>query len=219
MITVQVRGIDAVCKSLRAQSQAVQTNAIGPAINRVVEKARAEIARAIPQEYAVKAAEVRSAITLQKARSGALEAAIEIFGSTKKRGRSLNLIHFLAAFATGGASFATRGARLTQRQLSSIAGQIGFLVKRGAGVKTLPGAFVGNRGRTVFRRVPGSSMASRAAYGGTKHAEAIEPLQVIGFSQMFTSRRINGRIMAKIRADLPIEINRAIARALASGIT
>ncbi len=62
-------------------------------------------------------------------------------------------------------------------------------------------------------------MASRAAYAGTKHAEAIEPLQVIGFSQMFTSRRINGRIMAKIRADLPIEINRAIARALASGIT
>lgn len=206
MISVKVLGIADVTNRLRQQSQAVQDKAIGPAINRVAEKARAEINRAIPQEFAVKAAEVRNAITVRKARSGTLEARIEIFGSTKKRGRSLNLIHFLAAVQAAGTSVKTRGSRVTKRQLAALSGQLGFLIKRSGGIKTLAGAFVGNKGRTVFRRTGNARLP-------------IEPLQVIGFSQMFASRRISARVMAKVKADLPIEIDRAIARALGQGVT
>ncbi len=206
MISIKVLGIADVTNRLRQQSQAVQDKAIGPAINRVAEKARAEIHRAIPQEFAVKAAEVRNAITVRKARAGTLEARIEIFGSTKKRGRSLNLTHFLAAVQAAGTSVKTRGSRATKRQLAALSGQLGFLIKRSGGIKTLAGAFVGNKGRTVFRRTGNARLP-------------IEPLQVIGFSQMFASRRISSRIMAKINADLPIEIDRAIARALGQGVT
>lgn len=203
MITVHALGFDQVAASLKALSADARAKALGPALNRVAEKARAEVARAIPEEFAVKAAEVRNAVTVRKASSGKLEARIEIFGSTKKRGRSLNLIHFLAAYQAAGKSFKTRGGKGSRKDLEALAGQLGFLIKRAGGLKKIEGAFVGNHGRTVFRRTGKARLP-------------IEPLQVIGFSQMFSSRRISARVMAKIDADLPIEVDRAIARLLTS---
>lgn len=204
MISVKVLNVADVKNRLAQQAQGIRDKAIGPAINKVAEKARAEINRAIPQEFAVKASEVRNAITLRKARAGNLEARIEIFGSTRKRGRSLNLIHFLAAVQAAGQSVNVRGSRASKRSLSGLGGQLGFLIKRAGGLKKLEGAFVGNKGRTIFRRTGSARLP-------------IEPLQVIGFSQMFSSRRISSRILAKINADLPVEIDRAIARALGQG--
>ena len=201
MISVKVLNVADVKNRLAQQAQGIRDKAIGPAINKVAEKARAEINRAIPQEFAVKASEVRNAITLRKARPGNLEARIEIFGSTRKRGRSLNLIHFLAAVQAAGQSVNVRGSRASKRSLSGLGGQLGFLIKRAGGLKKLEGAFVGNKGRTIFRRTGSARLP-------------IEPLQVIGFSQMFSSRRISGRILAKINADLLVEIDRAIAREL-----
>ncbi|HRT42262.1 MAG TPA: phage tail protein [Phycisphaerae bacterium] len=201
MISVKVLNVGDVKARLAKQAQGVRDKAIGPAINKVAEKARAEINRAIPQEFAVKASEVRNAITLRKARAGNPEALIEIFGSTRKRGRSLNLIHFLAAVQAAGQSVNVRGSRASKRSLSGLGGQLGFLIKRAGGLKKLEGAFVGNKGRTIFRRTGSSRLP-------------IEPLQVIGFSQMFSSRRISSRILAKINAELPVEIDRAIAREL-----
>lgn len=201
MISVKVLNVGDVKARLAKQAQGVRDKAIGPAINKVAEKARAEINRAIPQEFAVKASEVRNAITLRKARAGNPEALIEIFGSTRKRGRSLNLIHFLAAVQAAGQSVNVRGSRASKRSLSGLGGQLGFLIKRAGGLKKLEGAFVGNKGRTIFRRTGSARLP-------------IEPLQVIGFSQMFSSRRISGRILAKINADLLVEIDRAIAREL-----
>jgi len=204
MISVKVLNVADVKNRLAQQAQGIRDKAIGPAINKVAEKARAEINRAIPQEFAVKASEVRNAIALSKARAGNLEARIEIFGSTRKRGRSLNLIHFLAAVQAAGQSVNVRGSRASKRSLSGLGGQLGFLIKRAGGLKKIEGAFVGNKGRTIFRRTGSARLP-------------IEPLQVIGFSQMFSSRRISSRILAKINADLPVEIDRAIARALGQG--
>lgn len=204
MITFKLPNAPQVQRLLSQQAQTVQDKALVPAINRIAAKAIAEINRAIPQEYAVKAAEVRNAISLRKARSGQFEARIDIFGSTRKRGRSMNLIHFLAAVQAAGKAVKTRGARVGRGDLKSLAGQLGFLIKRSGGLKRIEGAFIGNKGRTIFRRTGQARLP-------------IEPLQVIGFSQMFSSRRISTRIMAKINADLPIEVNRAIARELAKG--
>lgn len=204
MIVVKVLNLESVKTSLEQQAKGMRDKAIGPALNKVAEKAVAEINRAIPQEYAVKAAEVRNAVSVQKARQGLMSATIQIFGSARKRGRSLNLIHFLAAVQAAGRSVKTRGARTSKREMDRLNGQLGFLIKRAGGLKKIDGAFVGNRGRTIFRRTGQARLP-------------IEPLQVIGFSQMFTSRRISSRILAKINADLPIEIDRAIARELSRG--
>lgn len=204
MIVVKVLNLENVKTSLEQQAKSVRDKAIGPALNKVAEKAVAEINRAIPQEYAVKAAEVRNAVSVQKARKGSMSATIQIFGSARKRGRSLNLIHFLAAVQAAGRAVKTRGARTSRREMDRLNGQLGFLIKRAGGLKKIEGAFVGNRGRTIFRRTGQARLP-------------IEPLQVIGFGQMFNSRRINSRVLAKINADLPIEIDRAIAHELSRG--
>jgi hypothetical protein len=201
MIEVRVLGMDAVQDRLRQVVSDLRPKVLGPAINKVAEKARAEINRAIPQEFAVKASEVRNAVSLRKARSGDIEARITVFGSTSRRGRSMNLIHFLAAVQQAGKAIKKRGVKASKADLSALNRQLGFLIKRAGGLKKIDGAFVGNDGRTIFRRIGKARLP-------------IEPLQVIGFSQMFSSRRISERVLAKIKADLLIEVERSITRLL-----
>jgi hypothetical protein len=206
MITIKVQGLAEVQTRLNTLSGSLQAKVIGPALNKVAEKARAEIARAIPETYAVKPSEVRSSISLRKASATQLQAVIEVFGSKRRVGRSLNLIHFLAAVQAAGKAVKVRGARANKKQLAALRNQLGFLIKHGQGLKTIPGAFVGNQGRTIFRRTG-------------KPRLPIEPVQVIGYSQMFSSRRIRDRVLEKINADLLVEIDRSIARLIAQGAT
>lgn len=202
MIKVEIRGLEEVRRKLDRVRRDIQPRVLQPAINKVAEKARAEINRAIPQHYAVKSNEVRNAVELRKARSGNLEAVITVFGSAKKRGRSLNLIHFLAAVQAAGQAMKTRGAKGKKSELAALQKQLGFLIRKGGGLKKIQGAFLGNKGRTIFARVGDARLP-------------IKPLQVIGFSQMFKSRKIERRVMDKIAAEMPVEIDRAIARLLA----
>jgi hypothetical protein len=204
MLTFKVHGDFG--KSMLSQLQRdLRPKVLQPAINKVADKARAEIARAIPQEYAVKASEVRSAVSLRRAGGGKLEAVIEIFGSARKRGRSLNLIHFLAAVQAAGRSYKLRGAKANKKDLASLDQQLGFIIKKAGGIKKIDGAFIGNKGRTIFRRVG-------------KGRLPLEPVQVIGFSQMFNSRRISQRIIDKINTEMPVEIERALKLLLARGL-
>ena len=207
MITVHVKGLEGVKANLKRLSTELQKGkAMQAAINKTATKGQAEINRAIRDEYVVKAEEVRNSITVSGARAGRLQARIDIFGSARRRGRSLNLIHFLAAFqAKGAGAFKTRAARgIRKKDLAAIGKQLGFQIKRGGGLKQIDGAFVGNNGRTVFirqgdRRLP------------------IEPMRVIGYSQMFGSRKIHDRVLGKIRSEFPVEIERAIKMILARG--
>lgn len=204
-ISVQVKGVDELRRKLSGMVKDVDRKVVQPAINKVAEKARAEINRAIPQEYAVKASEVRNAVDLRKSRDGDLRAVISVFGSARRRGRSLNMIHFLAAIQAAGQAAKARGARVKKSDLKALARQLGFQIRKDGGLKKIEGAFVGNRGRTIFRRTG-------------KGRLPIEPMQVIGFSQMFASKKISQRVMDKVRAELPVEIDRALARLLKGGL-
>jgi hypothetical protein len=203
-ITIDVRGLEGVKKRLAEIPRELQGKTVNAAINKTADKARAEINRAIPQEYAVKAAEVRSAIDIRKAQTGNMQAVISIFGSKSRRGRSANMVRFLAVAQAAGIGFKTRGAvGIKKKDVAALRGQLGFLIKRGGGVKKITGAFIGNKGRTVFMREGKARLP-------------IKPVQVIGFSQMFNARRINERVMAKVRAEFGVELDRAINRILAS---
>lgn len=203
MITVKLEGIDGLKRKLDGLRQDLRGPAMSAAINKTAAKAQTEINRAIRDEYAVKADEVRNAITLRGATKGKLEAVIRIFGSKNKRGRSLNMIHFLAAMQAAGVASKTRGATgVKKKDLKALGRQLGFKIKQGGGLKQIAGAFVGNKGRTIFMREG-------------KGRLPIKPVQVIGFSQMFGSRKIHDRVLAKINADLPVEVDRAIKMILA----
>lgn len=205
MLTVKFEGVEAVKRMLDKLPQELRDKAIRPALNKVAEKARAEINRAIPQEFAVKASEVRNAVEIRKARGDKLEAVISVFGSSSKRGRSMNMIRFLAAVQAAGQAFKVRGGKLTKADRAALQKQLGFLIKKGGGIKKIEGAFIGNKGRTVFMREG-------------KGRLPIKPVQVIGFSQMFNSKRISSRVMQKINNDLPVEVDRAIKMLTAKGL-
>jgi len=203
-IKVDVRGLAQVKQKLSGLERGMKAKVLQPAINKVAAKARAEINRAIPQEFNVKASEVRNAIELRQARGGRLEASLSVFGSARRKGRSLNMIHFLAAVQAAGQAMKTRGAKGKKSELEALRKQIGFLVKKGTAIKKIDGAFVGNRGRTVFMRDGNARLP-------------IKPVQVIGFGQMFNSRRINRRVLDKINQELPVEVERALKMMLERG--
>ncbi|MFZ4624105.1 MAG: hypothetical protein ACOYNF_07690, partial [Rhodoferax sp.] len=122
---------------------------------------------------------------------GQLEATISVFGSTKKEGRSLNMIHFVSG-------------KLPSKRKNGTRSQLRFKIIKGAGLKTIlndatlkNGAFIGNKGRTVFQRTGKARLP-------------IKPVQVIGVSQMFTFTKIRDRVISKINSEFNTEINRAI---------
>jgi len=204
-LKIDIRGIDAVQRELRRISDELRRGqAIAAALNRTAERARAEVNRAITERYAIKAADVRSSVYLRSARAsaGRFEAVIDIFGSPTKRGRSMNVVRFLAAVQASGAARKTRGAKATKKALAALGAQLGFKFQKAGGLKQLAGAFLGNKGRTVFRRVGKARLP-------------IEPVQVVGVSQMFNQRAIRARVMAKIEADLPVQVRRAVEMILA----
>ena len=199
MIRIDVRGIREVQANLRALPEKLQGLATQAAINKVAAGAQTEINRAIRDEYAVRSEDVRSSIAVRKAQRGRLAATVEIFGSPTRRGRSMNMVRFLAA-VQGLKTRGTTGAG--KKALAALERQLGFKIKKAGGLKKIEGAFLANKGRTVFRRTGDARLP-------------IEPVQVIGYSQMFSSRKIRARVLARINRDLPVEVGRAVRMILA----
>ncbi|HET9701154.1 MAG TPA: phage tail protein [Burkholderiales bacterium] len=180
----------------------LRDKAMASALNKTSEKARTESVRAVTDEYNVKASDIRPRFHLRRATSRGLQlvATLEAFGR-RRGGRAMNVIHFLERKVTL--------AEARRRRKAGTLNDLRFKFKRGGGMKTIPGAFLGNQGRTVFRRIPGTTMGTRSKFGGTKHAEQIEPVTVIDLPQMFTSRKINERVVARIQREFPVEFDRA----------
>jgi hypothetical protein len=202
MIKIDVRGIDAVQRKLKQLSSDLQAKAGQMAINKTAQKAKTEIKRAVTTEFAIKANEVASSVYLNPSKmgkTGKVEATIDIFGSPSRKGRSMNVVHFLEKSITMGEA----KRRSKQNKLYGIGrgGKLlpilGFKFKKAGGTKQIEGAFIGNKGRTVFVRTGKSRLP-------------IKPVQMIGVSQMFSAERIKSRVMDKINRDLIEETSRAV---------
>lgn len=191
MIRIDIRSnIQEQSKALLKLSQQLQDKAVVMALNKTIEKGKAEMVRAITAEYRVSSSEVRAQLSLRKAfaRKMRFEAALSILSSSRK-GRSLNLIHFLERKVSL-ATARRRGKAGTRNQL-------GFQIKKQGGTKQIGGAFVGNKGRTIFIREG-------------KGRLPIKPLQTINVPQMFNARLVNQRVVKRIEAEFPIEFARAV---------
>ena len=198
MVTLSIKSdFQQVNRQLSALSNAVQTRVIPAALNKTGAKAKAEMTRAITDEFNIKAAEVRGRLRVSKATRNVRnwEVVLDPFASSRK-GRSLNLIHFLEKKVS-----LAEGRR---RRKAGTISQLQFQIKRVGGKKIIQDAFIGNKGRTVFVREG-------------KQRLPIVAKNTIDVPQMFNTRRISARVLAKIRQELPIEIQRAISATL-SGI-
>lgn len=181
-----------VQRKLELLQQDVRNKVTARALNRTIEQAKTQMVREIRTEFVVTAAFVRERLSIKRASFalGKLRLQAELDGNAKRR--SANVVRF--------------GAR-------EVGAGVSVKIKRGGPRKIIRGAFIGNKGRTVFARVPGTKMRSRKWDG--KHGEQIKPVQTIDVPQMFNTRRINAAVVAAMRAKFPAIFERELAYALA----
>lgn len=161
-----------VTSQLEKLGQDVGDKAMVRALNKTVEQGKTEMARKISQEFYISASVVKDRLAVRRAsvRGGVLrfEAALE--ATRRGKGRSMNLIHFVEQKVTL--------AEAKRRRKAGDLAQLRFQIKRSGGKKMLPGAFIGNKGRTVFIRTGKARLPIKA-------------LNTIDVVQMFNTRRIN----------------------------
>lgn len=187
-----------VQKSLDRLSLDLQKRVVPAALNKVAAKAKTEMKQQITGEYNLKSAEVNERLRVIKAGRSLNQwlAVLDPFAS-RKRGRSLNMIHFLENKTTL--------AEAKRRKAGGTVNQLHFKIKRVGGKKLVEGAFIGNKGRTVFVRTSGDRLPIKA-------------LSTIDVPQMFNTKRIQGKVLARIEKELQVEFDRAIAAALSGAI-
>lgn len=173
----------AVVKRLDSLREELRDTVLGRTLNRVVDKAKTQMIRQIAGEYNVTATYVRPRLTVTRARftGGRVRLEAELRGGDGKR-RSANVIAFLEKSVSL--------AEAKRRAKKGTLNQLGFKFKRTGGVKHIKGAFIGNRGRTVFRRTGNERFP-------------IEPVRVISVPSMFNTRKINSAVLRAIELDLP----------------
>lgn len=188
MIVISIKhNLDQIARDLKATQKAIQA-AIPRAVNRTTEGALTCAATTISSEYKLTRSFVRQRLALRKAsRKGPHAFSATLIGNPAgKAKRAMNVIHFAVAKLTRAEVAAWRreaAGRLTRPQVP-------FQIKRSGGRVHIKGAFVGNDGRTVFRRTG-------------KDRLPIEPVQTIGVPQMFTSSKVQRTVRDWISANFP----------------
>jgi hypothetical protein len=205
MSSISIRNnFPAIARKLDALPTDIGNKAMVRALNKTVDQGKTEMARKISNEYRISVGEVKSRLSVSRASAkGALRFTAKLEATRRGKGRSMNLIAFVTK-----AKVSKAGAKRLGK--ASLAGQLQFQIKRTGGKKVKPGAFIGNNGRTVFIRVPGTTMAKRSKYSGTKHAEQIEAINTIDVPSMFNARRINSVVRQVILDKFKVNFNREL---------
>lgn len=179
-------------RSLRGLEEDIRRKATASALNKTVDQARVQMQRQIASEFNVSVAYVRERLKVRRAfAAGQLVLSAELDATRRGKGRSANII----AFVENKVTLADARRRAKDGTLRVLR----VKVKRGQS-KQLPGAFIANKGRTVFKREPGTKMKSREY--GKQHGEQIEPVQTIDVGQMFNTTRINQAVLRYVQANL-----------------
>lgn len=199
-VSYDTKAVQAMLARLPAE---LRDNAARQAANKTADKAKTEMKRQIAAVYNLKSADVGGALNVRAASAkanGTMSASLyptTLSGS--KKGRAMNVVHFLESKTTLGEA--------KKRGKAGTLSQLFFKFKKVGGKKTISAQgnksapFLGNKGRTVFRRT------SRARL-------PIEPVQVIDVPQMFNTRALNKAVLAKAADDLVVETDRAVNLAL-----
>lgn len=190
--------VESVKTMLQLLPTELRDKAMAQAINKTADKAKAEMKRQIVALYNVKSTEVGGALFVSGAKASADIISASMYPTTlsgSRTHRAMNVIHFKQG--TG-------------------AGDLLFQFKRAGAMKVIGPAgqaskpFIGNLGRTVFRRTGEPKVIATKGMHKGKLREPIEPVQVIDIPQMFNVRTINEAVLAKAQTDLLDEVDRSI---------
>ena len=161
-------------KLKRLQSD-VADKALARAVNRTMDQARTAMQREITKTYNLRAGYVRQRLAVSRAvfKGPRMSLTASLMGTGK---RSANLVAFLARRAPNNGR---RGGPQTT-----------FRITKGGAPTSITGAFVGNKGLTVFRRT------------GSKRLP-IEAVRTIDVPQMFNQTDINAAVVRVIQERFP----------------
>lgn len=191
MIQINVAdNVDRVLAEMASIPERMRTRAITDALRRTAQQTKTVVIRAVTREYAVQRSRVESVIHIIPNFASAARLSVVIDAIPSQSGkRSANVIRFLESRVS-----------LAQHRKRMKAGdhELHFKFRKTASTKVIRGAFVGNSGRTIFRRTGQSRLP-------------IESVMVIDVPQMFTARKINAQGVEFIRRRFP-ELMRAEAQ-------
>ena len=169
-IVLNVRtNFPAVVAQLNQVSDDIGNKAMVRSLNTTIEQGKTQMARQISQEFRISVSKAKDRLEVSKAsvKGGALRFEAFLEATKRGQGRSMNMIAFVG----------TLPRRTKKGKLS----QVKFQVKRGGGKKILPGAFIGNKDRTMFIRTGNARLP-------------IVPVNTIGVPSMFNTKRINAAV-------------------------
>ena len=171
-----------VAKRLAGLQQDIANKALASSLNKTIALAKTRMQREITSEFAVKADYVRERLKVAKANAnGKFGISAALIGGNGRK-RSANVIRFIEQFVTL--------AQQRKRVKAGTGNQLRFKIKRAGGSKIIRGAFIGNKGRTVFIRT-------------TDKRFPIKAVSTIDVASMFNTRRINQRVLDLINERLP----------------
>lgn len=195
MIEINVKtNFAAIMKDLAQLPQKIADRVTVRALNTTIDQGKTEMAREISRVFRIPVGQAKARLAVRKAsfKGDALRLEAMLEATRKGKGRSMNLI----AFQTG--ALTKRTAKKAGR--ANAVGQIGFQIKRDGGRKVIPGAFIGNKGRTMFIRTG-------------KPRLPIAALNTIDIPQMFNTRRINQIVREVMKQRFVKNFNRELASA------
>ena len=171
MFTLNIKAdVQPMIRQLNALQEGLGDKAIASALNKTVAQAKTQMARAIGQEFNLPSSFIKDRLAIQRANRSGLRFTATLLGNPSGRAkRSMNVIHFLE-----------RSTLLSEARRRAKAGtltELHFKIRRQGGKSTIKGTFIGNQGRTVFRRIGKARLP-------------IEPVQTVGVPQMFQTKRV-----------------------------
>lgn len=169
-MTITVRNnFPQIVARLKQVDSDIGQRALVKAINKTMEQGKGAMARQISSEYMLTSAEVKSRLRVDRASYKSLHVVATLEATKRAIGRSMNLIRFVERSVT-----LAEGRR---RAKAGTLDQLRFQIKRKGGKKTITGAFIANKGRTVFVRQG-------------KERLPIKGVMTIDIPQMFNSRQV-----------------------------
>lgn len=192
--TINVRtNFPAIAAKLERLPEAIGNKALVRALNKTVDQGKTEMARRISGEYRIGVGEAKKRLVVHKAylKSGVYHVQAKLAATRSPgKGRSMNLIAFVAKGRVSKASAKRQGK-------ANLAGHLQFKIKRAGGNKVIPGAFIGNKGRTVFIRTGKARLP-------------IQAKNTIDVPQMFNARKINEAVRKVILKQLQANFTREL---------
>lgn len=202
MIEINVRvDVNKALMRIGAIGDTVRNKAVVAALNKTIDKGKTEMVRQITGEYNVKAKDVRPQLRSEKASAKNEKYTAVLMAFSRRRGHtSRNVMLFDAKPVAGNGAPKKVRVQFPDGSWRTITvregGGVSVKIKKSGPRKLIKGAFIGNKGRTVFVRT-----------GDGRKIRAVETVDV---PQMFNTRRINAAVVGRMRQEFPVELDRAI---------